>query len=58
VIQNAAMIRVTFHDGAPMPAQLTAAPSLIDVAMLKVNVGRGLPVLGFYDSDRAQPASR
>jgi serine protease Do len=58
VIQNAAMIRVTFHDGVQVPAQLIAASSLIDFAMLKVNVGHSLPVLHFADSDRAQLGQR
>jgi serine protease Do len=58
VIQNAAMIRVTFHDGTQVPAQLIAASSLIDFAMLKVNVGHTLPVLHFADSDRVQLGQR
>jgi serine protease Do len=58
VIQNAAMIRVTFRDGAQVPAQLIAASSLIDFAMLKVNVGHPLPVLHFADSDRVQLGQR
>jgi serine protease Do len=58
VIQDAAMIRVTFHDGSQVPAQLIAASSLIDFAMLKVNVGHPLPVLHFTDSDRAQLGQR
>lgn len=58
VIQNAAMIRVTFHDGTQVPAQLIAASSLIDFAMLKVNVGHSLPVLHFADSDRVQLGQR
>ena len=58
VIQNAAMIRVTFHDGTQVPAQLIDASSLIDFAMLKVNVGHTLPVLHFADSDRVQLGQR
>lgn len=58
VIQNAAMIRITFHDGEQVPAQLIAASSLIDFAMLKVNVGHPLPILHFADSDRVQLGER
>lgn len=58
VIQDAAMIRVTFHDGEQVPAQLIAASSLIDVALLKVNVGHPLPVLRFADSDRLELGQR
>jgi len=58
VIQDAAMMLVTFHDGEQVPAQLIAASSLIDLALLKVNVGHPLPVLHFADSDHAQLGQR
>ena len=54
VIQDAAMIRVTFHDHSQVPAQLIAASSLLDFAMLKVNVGKPLPTLRYADSDTVQ----
>ena len=58
VIRDAAMIRITFSDGTQVPAQLIAASSLIDFALLKVNVGHTLPVLQFADSDQAQLGQR
>jgi len=58
VIRDAAMIRITFSDGKQVPAQLIAASSLIDFALLKVNVGHPLPVLQFADSDQAQLGER
>jgi serine protease Do len=54
VIQDAAMIRVTFHDRSQVPAQLIAASSLLDFAMLKVNVGKPLATLRYADSDAVQ----
>ena len=51
VIQNAAMIRVTFHNRSQVTARLLAASSLIDFAMLKVNLGKPLPTLQFANSD-------
>ena len=54
VIQDAALIRVTFHDRSQVPAQLIAASSLLDFAMLKVNVGKPLPTLRYADSDALQ----
>jgi serine protease Do len=58
VIQNAAMIRVTLHDGTQVPAQLISASSLIDFALLKINIPHTLPVLHFADSDRVQLGQR
>jgi len=51
VIQDAAMILVTFHDRSQMPAQLIAASSVSDFALLKVNIDRPLPTLRYADSD-------
>jgi serine protease Do len=51
VIQDAAMIRVIFYDKSEVPAQLIAAANLLDLALLKVNLPRPLPVLKFGDSD-------
>ncbi|HEX4173474.1 MAG TPA: trypsin-like peptidase domain-containing protein, partial [Acetobacteraceae bacterium] len=51
VIEGAALIRVTFHDKSEVPAQLIAAASLVDLALLKVNVPEPLPVLRFGNSD-------
>ena len=58
VIRDAAMIRITFADGEQVPARLIAASSIIDFALLKVDVGHTLPVLQFADSDQAQLGAR
>ena len=54
VIQDAAFIRVTFRDQSQAQAQLVAAASITDLAVLKVNVAKPLPVLRFGDSDALQ----
>jgi serine protease Do len=54
VIQNAARILVTFHDKSQVSAQLIGAATLLDLALLKVDVGKPLPALQFADSDKAQ----
>ena len=51
VIQGAAMIKVTFSDKSTASAQLIAAGTLVDLALLKVDVPRPLPTLQFADSD-------
>ncbi len=51
VIKDAAVIKVTFNNRTEVPAQLIAAASLIDLAVLKVNVPEPLPTLAFDDSD-------
>jgi serine protease Do len=51
VIQGAALIRVIFHDKSEVAAQLIAAASLVDLALLKVNVPGPLPTLKFGNSD-------
>ena len=54
VIQNAAMILVTLHDRSQVQAQLIAASSLVDFALLKVNVDQPLPTLRYADSDQVR----
>ena len=54
VIQDAAMILVTFHDRSQVPAQLIAASSVSDFALLKVNIDKPLPTLRYADSDTVQ----
>jgi serine protease Do len=54
VIQGAALIRVIFHDKSEVAAQLIAAASLVDLALLKVNVPHPLPTLQFGNSDALQ----
>ena len=51
VIQNAAFIRVTFNDRGQVPAQLIAAASKMDVAVLQVHMPAPLPALRFGNSD-------
>ena len=51
VIKDAAVIEVTFSNKTQVPAQLIAAASLMDLALLKVNVPEPLPTLQFGDSD-------
>jgi serine protease Do len=52
VIQNAAVVRVTFQDKTQAPAHLVAAAALVDLALLKVDVNDPLPTLSFADSDK------
>jgi serine protease Do len=54
VIQGAAMIRVIFNDKTEVPAQLIAACSLVDLALLKVDIPKPLQTLEFADSDKAK----
>jgi serine protease Do len=54
VIQGAAMIRVIFNDKTEVPAKLIAACSVVDLALLKVDVPRPLPTLKFANSDKAE----
>jgi len=59
VIQDAAIIRVTFQNRQTVSAQLVAAATYTDLAVLKVNVNHPLPALSFGDSDAlkiGQPA--
>lgn len=51
VIDGAAWISVGFTDRSQAEAQLIAACGLMDLAVLKVDVGRKLPYLSFGDSD-------
>jgi serine protease Do len=51
VIQGAAMIKVTFADKSEAMAHLIAAANLVDLALLKVDIPRPLPVLQFGNSD-------
>jgi len=51
VIQGAALIKVTFRDKSTATAQLIAAGSLVDLALLKVDVPHPLPTLQFANSD-------
>jgi serine protease Do len=54
VIDGAMDIRAVFSDGSVVPAKLLAASQLIDLALLKVDVGRPLASLAWGDSDALQ----
>jgi serine protease Do len=54
VIKDAAIIKIMFSNRTEVPAQLIAASSLVDLAVLKVNVPEPLPTLSFGDSDALQ----
>lgn len=54
VIQGAISIEVTFQDHTQAPAHLIGAASLIDIALLKVDVHHPLPTLTFANSDHLQ----
>ena len=51
VIQGAALIKVTFSDKSTATAHLIAAASLVDLALIKVDVPRPLPTLRFANSE-------
>ena len=55
VIAGAFRITVTLHDGAEVPAHLVAAASLVDLAVLKIDVGHPLPVLKLAGPDPVRP---
>ncbi len=52
VIQGAIEIVASFADKTQARAHLVAAGHLVDLAVLKVTVGRKLPALAFADSDK------
>ena len=54
VIQDAVAVRVTFPDKTQTHAYLIGAASLTDLALLKVDVPKPLPVLSFADSDKLE----
>ncbi len=54
VVENAFDIAVTFTDGTRLPAQVTSASRLADLALLKVDAGRPLLSAHWGDSDKVQ----
>ena len=54
LIEGALSITVTLNDGTELPAELVAAASLVDVAVLKVEADRKLPSLKLANSDAAR----
>lgn len=58
VIEDGAVIRVTFQDRKQVPAQLVAAATGIDLAVLKVKLPTPLPTLSFGNSDALEVGQR
>ncbi len=58
VIEDAAVIRVTFQNRVEVPAQLYAAAVEIDLAVLKVNLPNPLPTVRFGNSDALEMGQR
>jgi serine protease Do len=54
VIANAFEISVTMQDNATFKAELLAASSLADIALLKVNAAKPLPTVKFGDSRKVR----
>jgi serine protease Do len=54
VINNALSIVVTLQDGTEAGAKVIGTSPLIDLALLKINVGHPLPTLKFGDGDAVQ----
>ena len=50
VVENAAIVSVTFADGREAVASVSALGGALDLALLRVDVGRPLPALTFGDS--------
>jgi serine protease Do len=54
VVRGAWQIDVTFSDGTQVPAHLVDQARLIDVALIKVDVGHTLPALQWGDSSKLE----
>jgi serine protease Do len=54
VVDDALDMYVIFSDGDRAPARLLAAAAMLDLALLKVDVGHSLPTLKWGDSDALQ----
>jgi serine protease Do len=54
VVTGAFEITVTFADGTRTPAELAGAARVVDLALLKVNVGHPLPAVRWGDSSKVQ----
>jgi serine protease Do len=54
VVDGALELHVIFSDGERAPARLLAAAAMLDLALLKVDVGHALPALKWGDSDALQ----
>ena len=51
VVEKASEITVTLQDGADFPAKVVGADGQTDLALLKIDAGRSLPIINFGDSD-------
>ena len=58
VIDGAETISVVMPDQSRLPARLVGVASLVDLALLKVDTDKKLPVLEFADSDRLRVGQR
>lgn len=54
VIDGAQTMTVTLHDGRTLPAKLIGSDPLTDLALLRIEDARQLPVIEFGDSDSAR----
>ena len=54
VIDGALEVKVLFNDGDRVPARLVAVAAMLDLAVLKVDVDRKLPVLKWGNSEALQ----
>ena len=54
VIEDATELHVAFRDGTVVPARPVFAGMQIDLALLKVDAGKPLPILRLADSDKVQ----
>lgn len=52
VIDEAYEITVTLQDSTTLPAQVIGQGYIFDLALLKIDVGKPLPTVGFGDSDK------
>lgn len=57
VINGAQRIEVTIGENKPIPAQVIGADYDLDLAVLKVNAGRSLPILRMGDSNQIKVGS-
>lgn len=55
VIEGAAQVEVTLQDGTRLPAKIVGQSNLLDLAVLKVDSPKPLPVLNLGDSSRIRP---